>query len=171
MAKKKLTECELRLIIRDSIDTILKENQEELLLEMALPRKTYKERISNLIPQLLENWCLVRYATIHGGIQQKLHWQTELRGHILTMSRLSITGNDTPSSRLKVFNEIWREEDLNLPGTLNMVIANKFMVEGINIKTEEYGQVLYDCINATNKIYEIIVGRDIDAISQYVESI
>lgn len=171
MEKKIITESELRSIVRESIAKILKENQEGILLEMALPRKTYKKRISDIIPQLLENWCLVRYATIHGNVQQKQHWQTELRGHFLTMSRFSITGNDTPVSRLKVFQEIWREEDLNLPETLNLVIANKFMSEGISIKSEEYGQVLYDCIGSTNKIYEIIIGRDIDAITQYVETI
>lgn len=171
MEKKIITEHELHSIIRESIAKILNENKEGLLLEMALPRKTYKKRVSDITPQLLENWCLVRYATIHGNVQQKQHWQTELRGHLLTISRFSITGNDTPTSRLKVFQEIWQEEDLNLPETLNLVIANKFMAEGISIKSEEYGQVLYDCINATNKIFEIILGRNIESITQYVESI
>ena len=164
-------EDSIKRIIRESIGKVLKENKDGILLEMALPRKTYKERIVNLIPQLLENWCLVRYCTIVGNIPTKSHWQSELRGVILTISRLTMSGNDSVESRHKVLDEIWNDEDYYIPHTLNMTIANKFITENISIKSEEYGNVLLDCIESKENIFNVILQRDIESITRYVENI
>jgi hypothetical protein len=138
---------------------------------MALPRKTYKERIRGLSCQLLENWCLVRYCSLIGQEVYKKHWADELRGHMLSMSRLSIKGNDSVETRQKVFEEVWADDDYDNPQLLTMVVANKFISEGIDVKSKPVTQCIMDCINAKSNIIKVILLRDIEKITQYVQSL
>lgn len=171
MSKKTitLTESQLREIVKETLTRVLQEKP--LLTEMALPRKTYKERIRGLSCQLLENWCLVRYCSLIGQEQYKKHWSDELRGHMLSMSRLSMKGNDSIEARKKVFEEVWDDEDYNNPQLLTMVIANKFINEGIDVNSESVTRSIMDCINAKNDIIGVILLRDINKITQYVQSL
>ena len=168
----KINEEKIHNALMEAIDKVLKENKNRTLLnEMALPRKTYKERVDNLIPQVLENWCLVHYCTLINREENKSHWMGELRGYLLTLSRLSISGNDSLDSRTRVFKEIWEENDYNNPEFLNLTIANKFITENIETTSKEYGQMLADCIESTSNIYNAILSRNINVISEYVSSI
>lgn len=168
----KINEEEIHNALMEAIDKVLKQNKSRTLLnEMVFPRKTYKERVENLIPQILENWCLVHYCTIIKQEENKSHWMGELRSHLLTLSRFSISGNDSPDSRTKVFIEIWDENDFNNPEFLNLTIANKFTTENIETTSKEYGQMLADCIESTSNIYNAILSRSINVISEYVSSI
>ena len=163
-----LTEEKLREIIRDTITKII---ETPMLCEMSFPRKTYKEKVRGLSIQLLENWCLVRYCTIVGQTIYKKHWSDELQTHMLTISRWSLKQNDNIQARKKVFDEIWMEEDYNDPQFLTMVVANKFMQEGISIKSDNFIQCIADCINDTNNMIEVILQRNIDEIVSYISKI
>lgn len=171
--KKKiiLTEQELSNILKESIKAVLEENERKLLTEMAFPRKDYKQKVASIIPQILENWCLVRYCSITNRTECKQHWSDELRGYISTASRFSIRGNDSKQARTKVLNEIWNENDYNLPQYLNLTIANKFIVENIDITSQQYRQVLSDNISSINNLFQIILSRDINIIQEYVNNI
>ena len=160
----------IHLILKEEIQKVLDYNR-GILFEFAIPRKTYKKRIDDLIPQILENWCLVHFCTIVGQTQYKKHWSDELRGHLLTVSRLSIKGNDSDESRNNVLEEIWDENDYANPMFLNMTVINKFIQEKIDTKTDIYGQVIEDCINDRQHIFNAILSRNIDTINEYVETI
>ena len=88
-----------------------------------------------------------------------------------TAARYSIKDNDSVESRLKVFNEILSEEDYDQPHTMNLAICNKFIKERININSEEYEQVIINCINSIETIFNFILGRDIQKIMDYIETI
>lgn len=120
-----LTESQLREVVKETLTRVLQEKP--LLTEMALPRKTYKERIRGLSCQLLENWCLVRYCSLIGQEQYKKHW--------------------------------------------SMVIANKFINEGIDVNSESVTRSIMDCIKAKSNIIGVILLRDINKITQYVLSL
>ena len=169
--KIKINKEELKTIINESINKVLEENKRGLLNEMAIPRKDYKGKIDSLMPQILENWCLVRFCSIVDRTEYKIHWSDELRGHLLTVSRFSIKGNDSEESRMKVLHEIWAENDFGQPRFLNMTIANKFIQEGIDISTAEYGQVLSDCIASEHELFNVIISRDVSIITKYAKSI
>ncbi len=83
---KTIEESTLRNLIRKSILEILKAKEKGILLEMPFPRKAYKEKIDNEIPQILTNWCLVHFCSITKRTQTKEHWIGELRGHLITAS-------------------------------------------------------------------------------------
>ena len=164
-----LTESQLREVVKETLTRVLQEKP--LLTEMALSRKTYKERIRGLSCRLLEKWCLVRYCSLIGQEQYKKHWSDELRGHMLSMSRLSMKGNDSIEARQKVFEEVWADEDYNNPQLLTMVIANKFINEGIDVNSESVTRSIMDCIKAKSDIIGVILLIDINKITQYVQSL
>ncbi len=138
---------------------------------MALPRKTYKERVRDVSCQLLESWCLVRYCSLIAQEQYKKHWSDELRGHMLSISRLSMKGNDSIEARQKVFEEVWADEDYDNPQFLLLTIANKFIIEGIDVNSEPVMQCIMDCIKAKSDIIRVVLLRDINKITQYVLSL
>ena len=139
-----------------------------LIKESILEILKAKEKIDNEIPQILTNWCLVRFCSLTKRMQTKEHWFGELRGHLITASRFSIKENDSFEKREKVLNEIFNENDYYKPHFLNLTICNKFIKENINIKSEEYVQTILDCINNFKCIFNIILSRDVDLIKQYV---
>ena len=167
-----ISKNKLHSILKDAIIEVLNENKKLLLSEMAVKRNEYKAKIDNLFPQVLENWCLVHYCTLVGGIETQSHWADELRGHLLSVSRFAIKGNDSCKSRQKVLQEIWEENDYSVPKFLNMTIINKMLDEkSIDVSSSEYGQTLIDCIKAKQDIFNTILSRDINIISEYTRNI
>ena len=174
MVKKetiKLTETQLREIIKKSVEQVLEAREKHLLIEMPYSRGVYKEKIDNELPQILINWCLVHFCTLTGREQLKKHWKGELRGHLETSARHSIKGNDAPEKRQKVFNEVWEENDYSMPNSMNLTIHNKFYEEGIDTKSNEYATTIIDCIKRIQEVFDIILSRNTETITQYVETI
>lgn len=171
MKKCNLSEGQIHNILLEEVAKLLENNKRLILNEMALPRKTYKKRIDDLMPQVLENWCLVHYCTVIEQEQYKVHWSGELRVHLLTMTRLSISNNDSKESRLKVLQEIWDENDYGKPEFLNLTVVNKFIEEQIDITSQEYGYVIADCIGAMQNIFNAILSRDVNYIQEYIQTI
>ena len=171
--KRKITlnEAQMREVIAESVKQVLEAREKHLLLEMAFPRGVYKGKIDDELPQILINWCLVHYCTITGKPLPKEHWKGELRGHIATAARYSIKGNDAPEKRLKVFNEVWEENDFSMPNAINLTVNNKFYEEGLDVQSDEYATTLIDCIHNAQGIFNAILSRNTDAIMQYVETI
>ena len=91
---KVLTEEELVLKVNVAVKQMF-ELQKPLMMEMALYRKDYKNRMNSIIPQVLTNWCLTRYCTVSEQEYSKSHWTGELSGYLLTASRLSLKKNDS----------------------------------------------------------------------------
>ena len=59
----------------------------------------------------------------------------------------------------------------NNPQLLTMVIANKFINEGIDVNSESVTRSIMDCIKAKSDIIGVILLRDINKITQYVQSL
>lgn len=158
-------------LTEEEIKEIIKEAIRDVLLEMPLPRKAYKSKVDSEIPQILENWCLVRYCSLTQASNTKNHWKGELCGHFLTASRLSVKGNNSQKARLKVLSEIWQENDYDKINVLNMTVINKFFIEEIDTSSQIYKQVLNDCLNAKQNIFSVILSKDINSIKSYIETI
>lgn len=161
----------IRKAIRESVKKVLEEKKKGLLLEMPYPRSTYKSKVDSELPQIFINWCLVRYRTITNTEPYKKHWKGKTRGHMFNAARYTLKGNDSIETRRKVFNELLNENDYSQPQTMNLVICNKFIEEQIDIETDEYEQVIIDCINSIQKIFELILKRNIQEITSYIETI
>ena len=114
---------------------------------------------------------MVHYCSIIGRTEYNIHWSDELRGNLLTASRFSIKGNDSVESRMKVLQELWSENDYNQAQFLNMTVVNKFIKEGIDTSSTEYGRVLEDCIGSEQDLFNVILSRDVALITYYSRSI
>ena len=162
---------DLNKLVRESVMKILEEKEGGVLLEMAYDRGRYKSKIDDRLPQILTNWCLVRYCSIVGNEKNRNHWLGELRGLLSTVARYSLRGNNSVSSRLSVLEEIWDENDFSIPNNVNLEVSSKFMNEGINIDSEEYVTAVVDCIESKDDIFKAILSKDIRYIQSYIDSI
>lgn len=166
-----MEEHKIREIIKNSVKKVLDEKKQGIIVEMSYPRGTYKDKVDSVLPQIFINWCLVRYRTITNTEPYKKHWKGKTRGHMYTAARYTLKGNDSIETRRKVFNELLLDNDYNLPQTMNLVICNKFIEEQIDIESKEYEQVIIDCINNIQNIFELILNRNVQNINSYVNSI
>ena len=172
MSKMKLNEVELRRLIKESVKQVLESKEKQILLEMVFSRKIYKEKVDDEIPQILTNWCLVRYCSyIEGGERLKPHWQVELRGHMFTAARYSLKKNDSYSTRQKVFNEIFGENDYYSIQHLNLTVCNKFIEENFDISSKNYEDVLIECVEHLGEIIDVILSKDASHIASYVSNL
>ena len=171
--KRKITldEAQMRGIITESVKQVLEARKKHLLTGMAFPRGVYKQKIDNEFPQIITGWCLVHYSTITGKTLSKELWKDNLREHLATTARYSIKGNDSREKRLKVFNEVWEENDFSLSNTINLTVYNQFYKEGIDVKSDYYATTLIDCISDAQSLFNAILSRNTDTIRQFVETI
>ena len=169
--KRTLDEVQMREIIAESVNQVMEARKKHLLMEMAFPRGVYKQKIDNVFPQIITAWCLVHYCTATGKPLSKEQWKGDLRENLETTARFAIRGNDAPDKRLKVFNEVWEENDFSLPNTINLIVNNKFYEEGFDVKSDAYATTLIDCISTAQGIFNAILSRNTDTIRKFVETI
>lgn len=169
--KLMITEGELRAMINSAVEIVMEQYKRELLTEMPFPRGEYKAKVDDRIPQVITNWCLVRYCTLTGRIATKNHWQNELITHIESIARLSIKGNNKKSARTKVLNEIWYDNDYNTYKAINFTIHGKFLDENINTNTHAYIVSINDFIRDAHNLFDVILSEDENRIEEYARNI
>lgn len=171
-----MTKAEYKIIerlIKKEVKNVLNET---LLTEMALHRKEYKDKIDSLIPQIIENWCLIKYATYDNNDVLKLlipHWKVELRGWLLTAIRYSIKKNNSIESREKVLSEIWDDNDFNLKEIIKILITNKFEIEEIDTQNNNlFNEIINEFIVSGNKdLINVILSQNRETIIRYINTI
>ena len=94
-------------MISADIETLLENRKNNIITELALPRKSVKQRISNIFPQIIENWCLIKYSKDNNVNSDLInHWKSELSTHIINASRLQIKDNDSFDNRKTLLNQL-----------------------------------------------------------------
>lgn len=138
------------------------------LFEMALERRYYKDKVDDMFPEIIINWCLIHYCTLIGQTEYKKHWSDELYNHIRQVVTYSIKKNDSEKTRLKVFQEIWDERDLDDNWRIDLMIDLKFSKENIQTNTDVYNKVIEDFINQKDKLLNILLCRNKEEIKDYI---
>lgn len=102
----------------------------EVLSEMAVPLKKYKDRVDGLRFQIVENWCLCKYCQLFEPHNQNFaHWVNELKACINNLKLLNIKNN---IDKRQVLQKMLVEEfDYNDSSMIARIIDDKFAVEGI----------------------------------------
>ena len=130
-----------------------------VLNEFAFARKIYSDRVNNLIPQVVENYCLVLYAK-ENNIQTYKHWKTELLGHIKAIRGL----NPKKGDKKKILRyELIEGFELDNPERVQDMIEYKFSQENIANDISQYCSKfsqnidsLIDCLAGEISIDEFI---------------
>lgn len=166
-----LNEQKLRYLIKD---VLREELRKYVITEMAYDLKQYKNNVDNLIQQIIENWCLIRYSTLSNQYDEiKNHWKSELLAHMTNISSMKLKGNlDKATTKEKALYSIWNKRDLDTDeNCIHLHIVHKFSKEGIPTKGDIYAQTISDCKNATKDIVNAILSNSYHKMVEYVQTI
>lgn len=157
--------------LEKEVEKVLESREQGLIVEMALPRKVVKQKIEDIFPQIIQNWCLIHYAQISGEKQTLVnHWKNELMTHLSNVIAYQIKDNDSYDSRKKIVNKIIIDYDYTNYSVIDIKIWVKFKKENIDIKSKNYAKTLFDFVNALNDITHLICLKDRDEIDNYVSN-
>lgn len=95
--------------------------------------KNLKQQIKGEINQIIENWCLIRHNVLIGQDIYTNHWMAEMTTNFHNIMKLSISGNNTSKSRLKVFEEILTSNNLRDNTEIIKILKPKLKKEKIQI--------------------------------------
>lgn len=162
-----LTEERLNQIVKKEVNKHI-----NMLLEYAIPRAKFIDKVADLAGQILEHWCLVHYCTLIGRTKTKDHWTKELFAFLSNLSNQTIKNNNSDKSRLKAVYEGFSQIDVpTTPERIEKLVGSKFIIEDIDVQTPEFKQCIENCHNAIPSIIQVIVSGDYKAINQYISTI
>ena len=134
--------------------TLIEYIESNIITEMAKSLSDFKQLVSDLSDQIVENWCLVKWCDIYPdeltSKRLRNHWATELKSYLYKISkeRLKSCRKD------KVIQDEWFDHlELNDAQIVSDIIRNKFNKDGlekyINIISEE-------CANSAKDICKVL---------------
>ena len=154
--------------------TEAEECKKSILNEMGYERKMFKAIITNLSAQIVQNWCLVRFARINNLDEGLInHWKSELAAHINNAASNKIKGNNSFQSRVKAISEVWVDEkeyatDSNV---INLTIHTKFKNENFDVTCDVYQHTIQDCMDESDKLIQAIASENPGTIEEYINSL
>lgn len=156
-----ITESELKQIINNTVTNILQEK--DLLTEMSIPLKDYKEKAESLRFQIVENWCLCKYCQLYDNNNTNFnHWLGELRAYINKLKFLNIKNNiNKKQTLIKLYIE---DFDLNDNDMIYRIMEDKFYVEKIE-DNEIKIKVCEEFVANINSLIEVISNPNISTLS------
>lgn len=164
----------LEQIIRNVCQSVIREElQKYLITEMAYSLSEYKDKSDNLIPQIVENWCLVRYVTLSGDkIEYQNHWRKELIAHLRNIAQMKLKNGNNSTTKQNALYSLWNRRDLdNDENCIHLHIVQKFEEENILTYGNVYNQVIKDFKDNTKDIVNVLVSNSYSDIVNYVNSI
>ena len=163
----RLTEGQLHQIIKDEVDKRI-----QTLIEYAIPRKNFVNKTYNLVQQIVENWCLIHYGTMVGGLSAQDHWRKELLTHMSNIANDTIKGNNSYESRVKAISEGFDMKDLPSSGErVRKLISAKLIIEVIDTNCDEIVACSEDCNNAIGGIIEMIAENNLEKMWEYIQTL
>lgn len=162
---------ELEILIKEVLREELKKY---VITEMVYDLKQYKENINNLIQQIVENWCLIRFATLSNEYSElKNHWRSELLAHMTNISSMRLKGSlEKVTTKEKALYSIFNQRDLDTSEyCIHMHIVHKFAKEKMPTNGEIYAQVIEDFKNSIKNIVDTILTNNYPKMVKYVETI
>lgn len=163
--KGKITEAQLKEILNESVNDVL--NRIGMINEMAVPLKTYRERVDGLRFQLVENWCLCKWCqNFNPECENFAYWVAELKTCINNLKFLDIkNGVDKRKTLTKMLVVDYDYNDTNM---IERIIRGKFVLENITNNIQKV-QV---CTAFADNISGLIDTISIDAIDtdEYIQN-
>ena len=162
-------------IDRDKLHNIIKEEIKKYLTEYADPRNRFIKRVDDVVPQLVENWCLVHYCTLcNEDINQcKNHWKIELRTSFISIGNRKLVGNNSVQGRYKALEEGFSYSELLTDyNTSYNYCIEKFDKEKIKWEDNNlYNQCIKDLIENYSIIINLLADFNLHNIIEYINTI
>ena len=160
-----LTEKKLQEIVAKEV--------EKALNEMAMPLSLYKDKVADILPQIIENWCLVYYCRISGTHQElRNHWASELSAAMGKIANMNIKGGNHAVVRMKALFYVWNLYDYDTSEmVISNVIWNKFRKENIDTTSEFYSDTISAFLKSTKEIIDVLLSQSAEQIEEYIRNI
>lgn len=73
------------------------------IIEMALKKAKYQDRVADLLPQIAQNWCLCTYCKVYDPDNRNYRgWRKELIAHLGTLKSIPVKGDKEKWTREEV---------------------------------------------------------------------
>lgn len=128
--------------------------------EMSLNKSKFENNLLNIINQIIEYWCLVKWCdnNIYNQISERLrnHWAGELKGHMNSIVDVKIkSGRKDKIIKNLLINQL----ELNDNTEIAKRIRNKFNNEGLS---KYINNISADCANHITDICNVLSGDEKD---------
>lgn len=156
-----LTEKKLQEIVAKEVEKV------------ALPLALYKDNVSDILPQLIENWCLVYYCRLSGTHKNlRNHWASELSAAMGKIANMNIKGGNHAIVRVKALFHVWNLYDYDTSeSVISNVIWKKFQKEHIDTTSEFYSGTISAFLNSTKEIIDVLLTQSAEEIDEYVKNL
>ena len=122
--------------------------------EMVDSLSDFRNKINNLLGQLLENWCLVKWCDLYpnSNISKRLrnHWSTEL---IAIMTQITNTRIKSGRKNKAIKNILIKKWELNDPDVIYNFVNKKFTKENLFKYTKRMSE---ECANNIDEICNVL---------------
>ena len=151
---------------------ILEKLQNTLVFKMAYSRKELKNSFDDILDQIIENWCLVKYCSLY-DVQNtnKNHWADELTAYMYNILKRQLK-NGSEDAKLQLLKLVaYDYKEYITAAVIKKCIRLKFKRENMQITDE----LCSACIEDLETILELISKRDTEEnyenIDTYIENL
>ena len=134
------------------------------ILEMALEKSKYQDRVFNLMPQIVQNWCLCEYCRTYDPGNINYHgWRKELIAHLGNLNSIIVKGD----KQKWTYEEVIKDDEFNNLEVIKRVCEYKLDEEDDIDFTQEIRDTLYKSFSDNAEfIVNLISGKD--SVSQKI---
>lgn len=133
--------------------------------EMATKLSEFNLSVKNIIDQIIENWCLVRWCdnNIYSQTSERLrnHWAGELKGHMNSIAKIKLKSGRKDKTIRKILID---DLELNDNDVIANIIRKKFNDEGLS---KYINNISADCANHITDICNVLSGDEKD-VEDYI---
>ena len=146
-------------IVNESVASTLKRIGASIVNEMALPLKTFRQRVDGLRFQLIENWCLLKYCQLYSQNNVNIdHWGSEFLACTKHIRNFEIKGG---INKQKTINKMFISDyDYNQTRKILPIIQDKFDIEKIHDNTQR-AAVATEFSNSINSLITFLCDTSI----------
>ena len=151
---------------------ILEKLQNTLVFEMTYSRKELKNSFDDILDQIIENWCLVKYCSLY-NVQNinKNHWANELAAHMYNILKRQLKNGDEDAKLQLLKSVTYDQKEYTTAAAIKRCIRLEFKKENIQITNE----LCSACIEDLETILKLISKRDTEEnyenIDTYIENL
>lgn len=151
---------------------ILEKLQNTLVFEMAYSRKELKNSFDDILDQIIENWCLVKYCSLYDTNNiNRNHWANELTAHMYNILRRQLK-NGGEDAKLQLLKSVtYEQKEYTTALAIKKCIRFKFKKENIQIHNEVCSACIEDLETILNLISKKDTEENYENIDTYIESI
>lgn len=148
-----------------SLKEMLLDYPQDLVFEMSIPLKKFKDKVDGQRFQLVENWCLCKYCSLYDENNYNYnHWLKELNACIKNLKNVDIKNNIDKSKTL--VNMLINDYDYNQTQMIIRIIKEKFEIENITV---DLIYIANEFVQDINRLIEVISHNDI-SINNYLKT-